>query len=159
MRFGFKTAHTAAMDGPAALLPLIVSLSSTRNLLHTLLLTASEVDEILLSPMCLPRVSCAGDVREARIPNLFPLTTMQIASITNDLIGNRKALLSRLHAQGSCVFCCYLEGACEFRVAAFYERGSYTLWLRVINRKVDAKPRPRHMGARLTPNPRACCQT
>ena len=146
------------MDGPAALLPLIVSLSNTRNLLHTLLLTASEVDEILLSAMCLPRVCCAGDVREARIPNFLPLTTMQVARITNDLIGNRKALLSRLQAQGSCVFSCYLDGDCEFRVTAFYERGSYSLWLRVINRNADTKPRPRHMGARLTPNLKACCQ-
>jgi Tfp pilus assembly pilus retraction ATPase PilT len=146
------------MDGPDELLPLIVSLSSTRNLLHTLLLTASDVDEILLSPMCVPRVSFAGDVCEAHIPNLFPLTTTQIGRITNDLIGNRKALLSRLQTQGSCVFSCYLDGACEFRVTAFYEGGSYTLWLRAINRSSDAKPRPRHMGDRLTPHRKACCQ-
>src|SRR5579872_6163532 len=143
------------MDIPAIPLPFIVSLSTTDNLLRTLLLTTARVNEIFLSPLALPRVCSDGEMVEARIPNLPPLTASQIARIAHDLIGNRPAHLSRLQRDGSCVFSYRLSGAAEFRVTAFAQRGAYMLVLRVAHS--DEKPRPRHMGARLTPNLKSCC--
>jgi twitching motility protein PilT len=117
--------EAAPAAAPAQMLP-------TPVILGAMLRSAKNVSDLIFSPGRFPQVEQNGQLVPVKIAGVPMLTPEDTARIASHLIGNNKAALEKLRAEGSCDISYSLPRQSRFRVNIFTQRGTCAIVMRVI---------------------------
>ncbi|MGH9438161.1 MAG: type IV pilus twitching motility protein PilT, partial [Terriglobia bacterium] len=106
--------------------------ASAAELLRALVGGSNKLSDVIFSPGRLPMVEMAGQLVQARLPELSAFRPEDTERLAAELIGKHAHARRALETQGSCDLSYNIEGISRFRVNIFRQRGTYGIVLRVI---------------------------
>ncbi|MGH9406078.1 MAG: type IV pilus twitching motility protein PilT [Terriglobia bacterium] len=102
------------------------------EIVAALLNTPQRVSDIIFSPGRYPQVEISGQLVQARMPGLSPLTHQDTQRIGAEIMGTHAQARQTLEAEGSCDVSYSIKGLSRFRVNIFRQRGTFAVVMRVI---------------------------
>lgn len=122
----------AAQAPQAAVVPANNSALPLLDILRALLSTNDKVSDIIFSPGRYPQVEVSGQLVQAKLPGITPLTHQETQRVAAEIIGAHAQARQTLETEGSCDVSFSVKGLSRFRVNIFRQRGTYAVVMRVV---------------------------